>query len=352
MWVTSNILFCTNKAIRRFNLFLDPNTTAIVYVLTFHLLYRHLLYCHLLYRHLLYHRLLYLHLLYRHLLYRHWIIPTYINTALTRPTVSFGSASIGRVHSCVVPNQNNGTILLQDIADSVRHDDPHYAATKLVSLENTHNMCGGVPLPVDYIDDVGELAKEKNIALHIDGARICNASAAQGVPLERICRHVDSISVCLSKGLGSPVGSLLVGETEFITRARRYRKALGGGMRQAGILAACGLISLNVMSHRLIVDHARLNMMTEGLLENCSPHVTAANRGGNEDGTDVMTTNLGFYTIVDGRAGELVDALRERHGILMSAKDDNTIRACTHYHIGDDEIQRVVDGVKDVVKDW
>ena len=262
------------------------------------------------------------------------------------------TASIGGVHSCVVPNQNNGTILLQDIADSVRHDDPHYAATKLVSLENTHNMCGGVPLPVDYIDDVGELAKEKNIALHIDGARICNASAAQGVPLERICRHVDSISVCLSKGLGSPVGSLLVGETEFITRARRYRKALGGGMRQAGILAACGLISLNVMSHRLIVDHARLNMMTEGLLENCSPHVTAANRGGNEDGTDVMTTNLGFYTIVDGRAGELVDALRERHGILMSAKDDNTIRACTHYHIGDDEIQRVVDGVKDVVKDW
>jgi threonine aldolase len=258
------------------------------------------------------------------------------------------TASIGGVHSCVIPNQDNGTLKLEDIASSIRCDDPHYPATKLVSLENTHNMCGGVPLPLGYMDDVGALTKEKGIALHVDGARICNASAALGVPLDVLCEAVDSVSVCLSKGLGSPVGSILVGNTEFITRARRYRKALGGGMRQAGVLASCGLISLNVMRHRLIVDHARLNMLTEGLVQ-LGPHIQPTGRGG--DGA-VLTTNLGFYTIANNRAAELVEELRVKHGVLISAKDETTIRVVTHHHIGNDEITSVIAAFEDVVKDW
>ena len=261
-----------------------------------------------------------------------------------------GASSIGGVHSCVLPNQADGTILLSDIEQSIRSNDPHYPQTTMVSIENTHNMCGGVPLPMDYVDALGALTQKHAIKLHVDGARIGNAAAALGLPLSRVCLNVDSISVCLSKGLASPVGSVLIGDAAFILRARRFRKALGGGMRQAGVLAACGLISLNVMLHRLIVDHARLNMLTSGLTEVAGSVVQQ--RGFDEGEVPLVTTNLGFYTIANGRAVELVDLLREEHQILMTAKDDHTIRACTHHHIGDKEIEKVVGAVQKITQEW
>jgi threonine aldolase len=188
-------------------------------------------------------------------------------------------------------------------------------------------------------------------------------------------------------GLGSPVGSLLVGDQDFILRARRFRKALGGGMRQAGILASCGLISLNIMLHRLIVDHARLNLLTKGLRDIGSIGNHKKFQIELSKGPDQMTTNLGFYHINNGRATELVEQLRVKHNILVTAKDDYTIRACkcgnvssyfflrssfrnsfvfnclhnlkifvyfigTHHHISDDDIETVINGVRDVVQKW
>ena len=122
-----------------------------------------------------------------------------------------GASSIGGVHSCVLPNQSNGTMKLSEIEKSIRADDPHYPRTMMVSIENTHNMCGGVPLPLEYVDSLGVLTKKHGIKLHVDGARICNAAVALNKPVSRLCREIDSISVCLSKGLGAPVGSLLLG---------------------------------------------------------------------------------------------------------------------------------------------
>src|SRR5215213_5355718 len=166
-----------------------------------------------------------------------------------------GMAALGGIQACPVQNQSDGTLALQDLLSSIRTEDVHHPITRLICLENTQNICGGVPLTLDYTSRVGEIARQHGLALHIDGARIFNAAAAQNVTVKELVEPADSVMFCLSKGLVAPIGSMLAGSKRFISRARHIRKMLGGGMRQVGVLAAAGIISLERMTTRLNEDH-------------------------------------------------------------------------------------------------
>ena len=176
-----------------------------------------------------------------------------------------GVSALGGVMAHTVPNQPDGTLLLEDIRSAIRGDDPHCPVSRLVILENTHNRCGGVPLSVAYTQKVAELAHQRGLKLHIDGARIFNAAVALGVPVIQLVAPADSVTFCLSKALSAPVGSVLCGSAEFIHQAHRIRKQLGGGMRQAGVLAAAGIVALQTMVDRLAEDHARARRLADGL---------------------------------------------------------------------------------------
>src|SRR3990172_12528597 len=176
-----------------------------------------------------------------------------------------GMSALGGIQPCPIRNQVDGTLALEEILASIRTEDVHHPITRLVCLENTQNICGGVPLTPEYTRQVGELAKKHGLAFHVDGARIFNAAVAQNVSVRELVDRADSVMFCLSKGLASPVGSMLVGSKKFIARARHMRKMVGGGMRQVGILAAAGIISLERMTKRLGEDHARAKKMADGL---------------------------------------------------------------------------------------
>src|SRR5689334_5573753 len=176
-----------------------------------------------------------------------------------------GMAALGGIQPCPIQNQSDGTLALDDILASIRTEDVHHPATRLVCLENTQNICGGVPLTPEYTRQVGDLARRNDLFLHIDGARIFNSAAAQNVPVQELVEPADSVMFCLSKGLAAPIGSMLVATQKFISRARHIRKMLGGGMRQVGVLAAAGLISLEKMTKRLSDDHLRAKKLAEGL---------------------------------------------------------------------------------------
>jgi len=176
-----------------------------------------------------------------------------------------GVSALGGVHSCQLPNQPDGTLRLEDIRAAIRSNDAHQPVSRLVCLENTHNRCGGVALTADYTRQVGKLAHERGLSLHLDGARIFNAAVAQGVNAAELAAPADSVTFCLSKGLSAPVGSVLCGSAEFIQKAHRIRKQLGGGMRQAGILAAAGIVALETMVDRLAEDHKRARYLAQGL---------------------------------------------------------------------------------------
>jgi threonine aldolase len=161
----------------------------------------------------------------------------------------------------------DGIVTWQHIASKLRGKSYHSAKTGLVSLENTHNIAGGVVTPLDVFDEVCDCTHEAGLPVHLDGARVFNASVALGVPVDRLTAKADTVMFCLSKGLGAPVGSLLLGTADAIDRGRIYRKALGGGMRQAGILAAAGLIALEEGPKKLATDHANAKFLAEGLAQ-------------------------------------------------------------------------------------
>jgi threonine aldolase len=176
-----------------------------------------------------------------------------------------GMSALGGIQPYPIPNQKDGTLALVDILASIRTEDVHHPITRLICLENTQNSCGGVPLTVEYTKQVGKIAHENNLTLHIDGARIFNSAVAQNVDVKELVAPADSVMFCISKGLVSPIGSMLVGTEKFIMRARHLRKMLGGGMRQVGVVAAAGIISLEKMTDRLAEDHIHAKAMAEGL---------------------------------------------------------------------------------------
>jgi threonine aldolase len=253
-----------------------------------------------------------------------------------------GAAALGGVHPHLVPNQPDGTLDLIQIKNAVRSEDVHFPISRLVVLENTHNRCGGVALTPEYTRAVGEIAQQQGLKFHLDGARIFNAAAALGVEAKELAEAPDSVTFCLSKGLCAPVGSVLCGTEDFINRGRRIRKQLGGGMRQAGVLAAAGIVSLETMIDRLLEDHQRAAGLAAGLAE--LPGVVL------DPGTP--HTNMVFINLdeqVPLSASELAARLKVK-GVLVGATADRRFRLVTHYWIDDAGIERALSVFKEVLE--
>lgn len=252
-----------------------------------------------------------------------------------------GISALGGVHPHTIPNQEDGTLRLEDITSAIRHDDIHDPISRLVILENTHNRCGGVPITAEYTQAVAELAHANGLALHLDGARIFNAAVALGVPAQTLTADVDSVTFCLSKGLCAPVGSVICGTRAFIDKVRRLRKQLGGGMRQAGILAAAGIIALNTMIDRLAEDHLRAQSLAAGLREIPGIRIDMHS----------PTTNMLFislYNSGDLTADQVKLQLKQK-GILVGAVGEKQFRLVTHYWIDDEAVAACVQGFYEVL---
>jgi threonine aldolase len=245
-----------------------------------------------------------------------------------------GSAAVAAIHPRTVPNRPDGKIPLDELEAAIRGDNIHFPRTRLIALENTHNLCGGAPLEPAYLKSVGDIARRHGIKLHIDGARLFNAAVALGVPAQQLAAEADSISCCLSKGLAAPVGSVVCGGKEFVQAARRARKVLGGGMRQAGVLAAAGIVALTEMVDRLAEDHANAHRLATGL---------AGVSGLKLDPAQYKTNIVYFDVVKPGlSAAELVAAL-QKEGVCMLAAGPRTIRAVTHYEVTAKDIDYALD---------
>ena len=252
-----------------------------------------------------------------------------------------GMAALGGIHPRPVKNQADGTLALDDIRAAIQSEDVHHTITRLICLENTQNICGGVVLSAEYTQEVGKIARENDLALHIDGARIFNAAAALNVNVKDLVRPADSIMFCLSKGLVAPVGSMLVGSKKFINRARHLRKMLGGGMRQVGVLAAAGLISLDKMTGRLGQDHARAKTLYEGLKQ-----VRGLKLGPSP------SSNMVYFDLLDQvhlSVKQISEEMKKR-GVMVDWAGPRRFRLVTHYWVDDSGVKKTLEAFAQVLK--
>lgn len=253
-----------------------------------------------------------------------------------------GMAVLGGIHPRPLPNQPDGTIRLKQIEAAVRTDNAHFPHSRLIMLENTHNRCDGAAIPPDYFAAVREVADRHGLRIHLDGARIFNAAVALGVDPREITQHVDSVTFCLSKGLSAPVGSVLCGDVDFIYHAHRVRKVLGGGMRQAGIIAAAGVVALEQMVDRLAKDHVRARRLAEGI----------ATIPGLSINLERVQTNIVYFDLTQASqlSGlEVVAQLCERD-VLVGYAPGRGFRAVVHCWIDDDGIETVLATLRNVLK--
>ncbi len=255
-----------------------------------------------------------------------------------------GIAAVGGIHPRTIPNQADGTLLLDDIREAIRPRDSHFPITRLITLENTHNRCGGAVLSVEYTQAVADIARAHDLSLHLDGARIFNAAAALDVDVVDLVAPVDSITFCLSKALCAPVGSVLCGSREFISRAHRMRKQLGGGMRQAGILAAAGIVALQEIVPRLVEDHLRARTLAQGL----------GSVAGVIPDTRQPPSNMVYLTLredVSLDAQAVAEELR-KHNVLVGVVSKRSFRLVTHYWIDDKAIHTAVEAFEKVLENY
>ena len=252
-----------------------------------------------------------------------------------------GMSTLGGIHPHTISNQPDGTMRLEDIEGAIRGSNVHFPRTRLICLENTHNRCYGSALTSEYIDSVAALAKEHGLSIHLDGARIFNAAIALGVDVKELTAKVDSLSFCLSKGLSAPVGSVVCGSSEFIAEARRARKVLGGGMRQAGVIAAAGIKALEEMVDRLAKDHENARRLAEGI----------AHIGGLSIELAKVQTNIIYFELDEERMTpkELVTELDKKEVKLLSV-GARRLRAVTHYGISAEDIDLTVKALGEVMK--
>ena len=247
-----------------------------------------------------------------------------------------GAARIAGVLTRTLPNEANGSLDAADVAAAIRGEDLHAPGTALLCLENTHNRCGGAAIPVTAVADLADVAHARNVRVHLDGARIFNAATALGVPAAEIARDCDSVTFCLSKGLGCPVGSVLCGSREFIQRARRNRKMLGGAMRQVGIIAAAGLYALEHNVDRLAEDHDNARALADGLRE-LGPFRP-----------NVPQTNIVIVDVVRGSLDEWLQAFA-REGVLAVPFGPQRIRLVTHLNITRSDVDAALGRIQAVV---
>lgn len=243
-----------------------------------------------------------------------------------------GMAALGGVVPYPLPTDMVGRMDPRAVEDAIRDDDPHLPRTRLVLVENSYGAKNGYPLPPAYFAEIADVARRHRLATHMDGARLFNAAVAQNIDASVITRHVDSVTFCLSKGLCAPVGSVLCGSAEFIYRARRARKALGGGMRQAGVLAAAGIVALTEMVERLADDHAHALALAEGL----------ARIPGVEVAVDRVRTNMVFFELneeVPLSSEDVARRLRETADVWVGTNGPRGFRAVTHYWVGQAEVR-------------
>ncbi len=249
------------------------------------------------------------------------------------------SASIGGVFSRILPTRTDGTLDLDEIRNNIQSPDIHHSVTQLICLENTHNVCGGVPLSAAYCDAVGAIAREHGIKLHIDGARLFNASVALACPVKQLVAAADSVMFCLSKGLAAPVGSMLVGDKEMVARARYFRKMLGGGMRQVGVIASAGRVALSVMPSRLATDHEVAKLLASELAKNASIEMEY-----------VPQSNLMHFVLkksVTKRVDQIVKELEEL-GVRVCGEPVRW-RLATHYQITRESVPLIVEAFDQVL---
>jgi len=249
-----------------------------------------------------------------------------------------GVAALGGVHPRIIPNLPDGTLAINDIEGAVRAADDHYPRSRLVCLESTHNRCGGAVLGVEYTRQVAETARRYGLGLHLDGARLFNAAVALGVDVKDLAGPADSVCFCLSKALCAPVGSLVCGTDEFVAGARRIRKQLGGGMRQAGVLAAAGIIALDTMIDRLAEDHARARVLAAGLSE--LPGIVLEK---DPPPSNMLYLQLSPESPVSANGFE---TRLEKEGIRIHVVGPRRIRLVLHHDIDDAGVERALAGFR------
>ena len=249
-------------------------------------------------------------------------------------------SALGGVHPHILTNSADGTLPLPLIKQSIRDKDIHSPSTQLICLENTHNFCQGSPLKPEYMDKVALLAADHGLKIHLDGARLFNAAVALNLKVEDLTRQVDSVMFCLSKGLSAPVGSLVCGSDEFIKRARKFRKMVGGGMRQAGHLAAAGLVALESLVDRLKDDHLHAKVLADKL----------ASTKGIELDQNGVKSNIIFFKMnhphIDG--DQFLNQLEEK-SIKILMTDPGVFRAVLHREISKDQVETVAQAIDSIL---
>ena len=247
-----------------------------------------------------------------------------------------GAFALGGLGLRPVANDRKGRLVLDQVEAVIRQRDVHYPRTGLICLENTHNHCGGTVLSEEDLAAARELADRHGLPLHLDGARLFNASVTLGVPISRLAQYADSVCFSLCKGLGCPVGSVLCGSGDFILEARRYRKMLGGGMRQAGIIAAAGIYALENMVDRLAEDHENARVLAANLEDISGIELAPPPQ-----------TNMVFFTVEGWDLGELVRRLQQV-GVLCF-DEGGRIRMVTHYGIERPDVEEAAGRLRTVV---
>ena len=252
-----------------------------------------------------------------------------------------GISALGSVFPNLVPNQSDGTLAIEDIRNAYREEDVHHPVSRLVILENTQNQCGGIPMAVSYMRAVGECVRELRMCLHVDGARIFNAAIALQTDAAALVKDADSVMFCLSKGLCAPVGSMMCGSRSFIHDARKIRKQLGGGMRQAGVLAAAGMVALRDMVSHLENDHVLAKQLAEKL--STLPNIRFSK--------GFPLTNMVFFELeyAAKKSPQEIQEEMKKEGVLVGLSGPREFRLVTHHWVDDRDIEKVFEAFRRVL---
>ena len=247
-------------------------------------------------------------------------------------------AVTGGIQIRPIENKDDGTFDLNELELVIRGDDIHVPRTKMVVIENTHNRCSGAVIGLDHIKEISKLARSRDMKVHIDGARIFNAALALGVAPDKLVENADTITFCLSKGLSCPIGSIVCGSKETILEVRRNRKMLGGGMRQAGIFAAAGVVALDTMVDRMSEDHNNAKTLAQGIAEIDGLQVEP----------NMIKTNIVIVEVLAKPITKFISDLKEK-GLLVSHADTNRVRLVTHYGIEESDISKTLEIVDSAI---